>query len=153
MFKHSALLISILTSALLLSACQINHPPAKPDEHTMPSVSTTEAKGEWWLAQIIPTQTHLDLQPLHYRISLRITSKEFSVAAPCSRLLGVYQTNATLLRFRKIESRDIVCRNTHETPTLKQLLERTRSYRVDNDQMHWQDANGHTIAVWQRIYL
>ena len=110
------------------------------------------AKGEWSLHSLAAPNA-LDTSQLRYRISLRVTTQEFSVAAPCARLLGHYRATEQDLRFRRIETRDMTCLDHSEATLLRTALQYTRSYRVENEQMLWLDQNQQILAIWDRIYL
>lgn len=147
MLHYLKYLCVMMLLGLSLSACQ-SVPPTTP-----PSLPMTQAKGEWSLVYMT-APNDFDVSQMRYRISLRITRQEFSLAAPCSRLLGQYRSNATMLKFKNIEQRDIVCANVHEASSLHDLLHHTRSYRMaPDDTMQWLDPHNQILAVWQRIYL
>ncbi|AUZ04830.1 MULTISPECIES: META domain-containing protein [Vitreoscilla] len=132
-----------------LSACQ----SVPLETSTPPAIPMTQAKGEWSLVDMT-APNEFDMSQLRYRISLRITRQEFSLAAPCSRLLGHYRSSATVLHFQNIEQRDIVCANVDEASSLHHLLQQTQYYRMSSeDSMQWLDQHKQVLAVWQRIYL
>ncbi len=110
------------------------------------------AKGEWSLHSLAAPNA-FDTSQLRYRISLRVTTQEFSVAAPCARLLGHYRATEQDLRFHRIETRDMTCLDHSEAALLRAALQQTHSYRVENEQMLWLDQNQHILAIWDRIYL
>lgn len=141
-----------LVCATVLSACQMTASPAPSLPNTPSQYGATQAKGEWSLQTLVASH-QLDLSQLRYRISLRVMEQEFGLAAPCLRYLGRYRSDATHLRFARIEYRDVACLNSSEAPLLKQLLQQTRSYRLQDDVMIWFDQNQHELARWQRIYL
>lgn len=132
-----------------LAACQLNQTP--PD-NTALITPPIQAKGEWSLVSISSPNT-FDTDQMRYRISLRIQSQEFSVAAPCARLLGQYRATADQLTFRRIATRDLVCADDSDTPLLKQTLQQTHFYRLQDEHMQWLDQQHRVVAVWQRIYL
>lgn len=136
---------------LSLSACQsvpLNTPTTTP-----PSIPMTQAKGQWSLVSMT-APNDFDVSQLRYRISLRSTRQEFSLAAPCARLLGHYRSNATVLRFEHIKQRPIVCTNAHEASQLHALLQHTHRYQMSSeDTMQWLNQQNQVLAVWQRIYL
>ena len=147
--QRSVRMASLALLALMLSACQFTQTP---DSSEVPSLARIAAKGEWSLHSLT-APNRLDTSQLRYRISLRITSQEFSVAAPCARLLGHYRATEQDLRFRCIETRDISCTDHSDAQLMQTLLQHTRSYRVQDEQMLWLDQNQQTLAVWDRIYL
>ena len=149
MLQHSVHMAGLALLALMLSACQFTQTP---DSSEVPPLARIAAKGEWSLHSVT-APNRLDTSQLRYRISLRITSQEFSVAAPCARLLGHYRATEQDLRFRRIETRDISCTDHSDAQLMQTLLEHTRSYRVQDEQMLWLDQNQQTLAVWDRIYL
>ena len=149
MLQHSVHMAGLALLALMLSACQFTQTP---DSSEVPPLARIAAKGEWSLHSVT-APNRLDTSQLRYRISLRITSQEFSVAAPCARLLGHYRATEQDLRFRRIETRDISCTDHSDAQLMQTLLQHTRSYRVQNEQMLWLDQNQQTLAVWDRIYL
>ena len=141
-------LCSLCLCLLALSACQ--HTPSS--DVVRPIIHTSAAKGEWSLQQL-SEQHVLQLDSMRYRISLRISRQEFSLAAPCARLLGQYRSNTDILHFSQIEKRDIVCAQNQDAKLLQQLLQNTAYYRIEEDLMHWYDAQHQHLATWQRIYL
>ena len=149
MLQRSVRMAGLALLALMLSACQFTQTP---DSSEVPSLARIAAKGEWSLHSLT-APNRLDTSQLRYRISLRITSQEFSVAAPCARLLGHYRATEQDLRFRRIETRDMTCLDHSEASLLRAALQQTRSYRVENEQMLWLDQNQHILAIWDRIYL
>lgn len=149
MLQRSVHMAGLALLALMLSACQFKQTPT---EQSLSSLARIAAKGEWSLHSLT-APNRLDTSQLRYRISLRITSQEFSVAAPCARLLGHYRATEQDLRFRRIETRDISCTDHSDAQLMQALLQHTRSYRVQNEQMLWLDQNQQTLAVWDRIYL
>ena len=149
MLQHSVHMAGLALLALMLSACQFTQTP---DSSEVPPLARIAAKGEWSLHSVT-APNRLDTSQLRYRISLRITSQEFSVAAPCARLLGHYRATEQDLRFRRIETRDISCTDHSDAQLMQALLQHTRSYRVQDEQMLWLDQNQQTLAVWDRIYL
>ena len=149
MLQRSVHMAGLALLALLLSACQFTQTP---DSSEVPSLARIAAKGEWSLHSLT-APNRLDTSQLRYRISLRITSQEFSVAAPCARLLGHYRATEQDLRFRRIETRDMTCLDHSAAALLRTALQHTRSYRVENEQMLWLDQNQHILAIWDRIYL
>ena len=149
MLQRSVRMAGLALLALMLSACQFTQTP---DSSEVPSLARIAAKGEWSLHSLT-APNRLDTSQLRYRISLRITSREFSVAAPCARLLGYYRATEQDLRFRRIETHDISCTDHNDAQLMQTLLQHTRSYRVENEQMLWLDQNQQTLAVWDRIYL
>ena len=149
MLQRSVRMAGLALLALILSACQLTQTP---DSSEVPSLARIAAKGEWSLHSLT-APNRLDTSQLRYRISLRITSQEFSVAAPCARLLGHYRATEQDLRFRRIETRDMTCLDHSEASLLRAALQQTRSYRVENEQMLWLDQNQHILAIWDRIYL
>ena len=149
MLQRSVRMAGLALLALILSACQLTQTP---DSSEVPSLARIAAKGEWSLHSLT-APNRLDTSQLRYRISLRITSQEFSVAAPCARLLGHYRATEQDLRFRRIETRDMTCLDHSEAALLRTTLQQTRSYRVENEQMLWLDQNQRILAVWDRIYL
>ena len=149
MLQRSVHMAGLALLALLLSACQFTQTP---DSSEVPSLARIAAKGEWSLHSLT-APNRLDTSQLRYRISLRITSQEFSVAAPCARLLGHYRATEQDLRFRRIETRDMTCLDHSAAALLRTALQHTRSYRVENEQMLWLDQNQQILAIWDRIYL
>ena len=149
MLQHSVHMAGLALLALMLSACQFTQTP---DSSEVPPLARIAAKGEWSLHSVT-APNRLDTSQLRYRISLRITSQEFSVAAPCARLLGHYRATEQDLRFRRIETRDISCTDHSDAQLMQTLLQHTRSYQVQDEQMLWLDQNQQTLAVWDRIYL
>ena len=149
MLQRSVRMAGLALLALMLSACQFKQ---NPTEQPLSSLARITAKGEWSLHSLT-APNRLDTSQLRYRISLRITSREFSVAAPCARLLGYYRATEQDLRFRRIETHDISCTDHNDAQLMQTLLQHTRSYRVENEQMLWLDQNQQTLAVWDRIYL
>ena len=149
MLQRSVRMTGLALLALMLSACQFTQTP---DSSEVPSLARIAAKGEWSLHSLTAPD-RLDTSQLRYRISLRITSQEFSVAAPCARLLGHYRATEQDLRFRRIETRDMTCLDHSEASLLRTALQQTRSYRVENEQMLWLDQNQQILAIWDRIYL
>ena len=149
MLQRSVHMAGLALLALMLSACQLTQTP---DSSEVPPLARIAAKGEWSLHSLSAPK-RLDTSQLRYRISLRITSQEFSVAAPCARLLGHYRATEQDLRFRRIETRDISCTDHSDAQLMQTLLQHTRSYRVQDEQMLWLDQNQQTLAVWDRIYL
>ena len=149
MLQRSVRMAGLALLALILSACQLTQTP---DSSEVPSLARIAAKGEWSLHSLT-APNRSDTSQLRYRISLRITSQEFSVAAPCARLLGHYRATEQDLRFRRIETRDISCTDHSDAQLMQALLQHTRSYRVQDEQMLWLDQNQQTLAVWDRIYL
>ena len=147
--QRSVRMAGLALMALMLSACQFTQTP---DSSEVPSLARIAAKAEWSLHSLT-APNRFDTSQLRYRISLRITSQEFSVAAPCARLLGHYRATEQDLRFRRIETRDISCTDHSDAQLMQTLLQHTRSYRVQNEQMLWLDQNQQTLAVWDRIYL
>ena len=151
MLQRSVRMAGLVLLALILSACQFTQNPTHGND-TEPPLARIAAKGEWSLHSLT-APNRLDTSQLRYRISLRITSQEFSVAAPCARLLGHYRATEQDLRFRRIETRDISCTDHSDAQLMQALLQHTRSYRVQDEQMLWLDQNQQTLAVWDRIYL
>ena len=149
MLQRSVHMAGLALLALFLSACQFTQTP---DSSEVPPLARIAAKGEWSLHSL-SAPNRLDTSQLRYRISLRINSQEFSVAAPCARLLGHYRATEQDLRFRRIETRDISCTDHSDAQLMQALLQHTRSYRVQDEQMLWLDQNQQTLAVWDRIYL
>ena len=149
MLQRSVHMAGLALLALLLSACQFTQTP---DSSEVPSLARIAAKGEWSLHSLAAPNA-LDTSQLRYRISLRVTTQEFSVAAPCARLLGHYRATEQDLRFRRIETRDMTCLDHSAAALLRTALQHTRSYRVENEQMLWLDQNQQILAIWDRIYL
>ena len=150
MLQRSVHMAGLALLALMLSACQFTQTPDSSE--VLPPLARITAKGEWSLHSVT-APNRLDTSQLRYRISLRINSQEFSVAAPCARLLGHYRATEQDLRFRRIETRDISCTDHSDAQLMQALLQHTRSYRVQDEQMLWLDQNQQTLAVWDRIYL
>ena len=148
MLQRSVRMAGLASLALMLSACQFTQTPSK----EKPPLARIAAKGEWSLHRLVAPNA-FDTSQLRYRISLRVTTQEFSVAAPCARLLGHYRATEQDLRFRRIETRDMTCLDHSEASLLRAALQQTRSYRVENEQMLWLDQNQHILAIWDRIYL
>ena len=149
MLQRSVRMAGLALLALFLSACQFTKTPSSIEEPPWARIAT---KGEWSLHSLAVPNA-FDTSQLRYRISLRVTTQEFSVAAPCARLLGHYRATEQDLRFRRIETRDMTCLDHSEAPLLRTTLQQTRSYRVENEQMLWLDQNQHILAIWDRIYL
>ena len=149
MLQRSVRMAGLASLALMLSACQFTQTPSGSEE---PPLARIAAKGEWSLHRLAAPNA-FDTSQLRYRISLRVTTQEFSVAAPCARLLGHYRATEQDLRFRRIETRDMTCLDHSEASLLRTALQQTRSYRVENEQMLWLDQNQHILAIWDRIYL
>ena len=149
MLQRSVHMAGLALLALMLSACQFTQTP---DSSEVPSLARIAAKGEWSLHSLAAPNA-LDTSQLRYRISLRVTTQEFSVAAPCARLLGHYRATEQDLRFRRIETRDMTCLDHSAAALLRTALQHTRSYRVENEQMLWLDQNQQILAIWDRIYL
>ena len=148
MLQHSVRMASLASLVLILSACQFTQTPSSEE----PPLARIAAKGEWSLHSLAAPNA-FDTSQLRYRISLRVTTQEFSVAAPCARLLGHYRATEQDLRFRRIQTRDMTCLDHSEAALLRTALQQTRSYRVENEQMLWLDQNQRILAVWDRIYL
>ena len=136
MLQRSVRMAGLALLALILSACQFTQNPTHGNDTEPPLARNA-----------------LDTSQLRYRISLRVTTQEFSVAAPCARLLGHYRATEQDLRFRRIETRDMTCLDHSEAALLRTALQHTRSYRVENEQMLWLDQNQQILAIWDRIYL
>ncbi len=151
MLQRSVRMAGLALLALILSACQFTQNPTHGND-TEPPLARIAAKGEWSLHSLAAPNA-LDTSQLRYRISLRVTTQEFSVAAPCARLLGHYRATEQDLRFRRIETRDMTCLDHSEAALLRTALQHTRSYRVENEQMLWLDQNQQILAIWDRIYL
>ena len=149
MLQRSVRMAGLALLALFLSACQFTKTPSSIEEPPWARIAT---KGEWSLHSLAVPNA-FDTSQLRYRISLRVTTQEFSVAAPCARLLGHYRATEQDLRFRRIETRDMTCLDHSEASLLHAALQQTRSYRVENEQMLWLDQNQHILAIWDRIYL
>ena len=149
MLQRSVRMAGLASLALILSACQFTKTPSSIEEPPWARIAT---KGEWSLHSLAVPNA-FDTSQLRYRISLRVTTQEFSVAAPCARLLGHYRATEQDLRFRRIETRDMTCLDNSEAALLRTTLQQTRSYRVENEQMLWLDQNQHILAIWDRIYL
>ena len=149
MLQRSVRMAGLALLALFLSACQFTKTPSSIEEPPWARIAT---KGEWSLHSLAVPNA-FDTSQLRYRISLRVTTQEFSVAAPCARLLGHYRATEQDLRFRRIETRDMTCLDHSEASLLRAALQQTRSYRVENEQMLWLDQNQHILAIWDRIYL
>ena len=149
MLQRSVRMAGLALLALFLSACQFTKTPSSIEEPPWARIAT---KGEWSLHSLAVPNA-FDTSQLRYRISLRVTTQEFSVAAPCARLLGHYRTTEQDLRFHRIETRDMICLDHSEASLLRSALQQTRSYRVENEQMLWLDQNQHVLAIWDRIYL
>ena len=149
MLQRSVRMAGLALLALFLSACQFTKTPSSIEEPPWARIAT---KGEWSLHSLAVPNA-FDTSQLRYRISLRVTTQEFSVAAPCARLLGHYRATEQDLRFRRIETRDMTCLDHSEAALLRTTLQQTRSYRVENEQMLWLDQNQHILAIWDRIYL
>ena len=149
MLQRSVRMAGLALLTLILSACQFTQTPNGSEE---PPLARIAAKGEWSLHSLAAPNA-FDTSQLRYRISLRVTTQEFSVAAPCARLLGHYRATEQDLRFRRIETRDMTCLDHSEASLLRAALQHTRSYRVENEQMLWLDQNQHILAIWDRIYL
>ena len=149
MLQRSVHMAGLALLALFLSACQFTKTPSSIEEPPWARIAT---KGEWSLHSLAVPNA-FDTSQLRYRISLRVTTQEFSVAAPCARLLGHYRATEQDLRFRRIETRDMTCLDHSEASLLRAALQQTRSYRVENEQMLWLDQNQHILAIWDRIYL
>ena len=148
MLQRSIRMAGLALLALMLSACQFTQTPSSEE----PPLARIAVKGEWSLHSLTAPNA-FDTSQLRYRISLRVTTQEFSVAAPCARLLGHYRATEQDLRFRRIETRDMTCLDHSEASLLRAALQQTRSYRVENEQMLWLDQNQHILAIWDRIYL
>ena len=148
MLQRSVRMAGLASLALILSACQFTQTPSSEE----PPLARIAAKGEWSLHRLVAPNA-FDTSQLRYRISLRVTTQEFSVAAPCARLLGHYRATEQDLRFRRIETRDMTCLDHSEAALLRTALQQTRSYRIENEQMLWLDQNQHVLAIWDRIYL
>ena len=148
MLQRSVRMAGLASLVLILSACQFTQTPSSEE----PPLARIAAKGEWSLHSLAAPNA-FDTSQLRYRISLRVTTQEFSVAAPCARLLGHYRATEQDLRFRRIETRDISCTDHSDAQLMQALLQHTRSYRVQDEQMLWLDQNQQTLAVWDRIYL
>ena len=151
MLQRSVRMAGLALLALILSACQFLQTPTQGGDNE-PPLARIAAKGEWSLHSLAAPNA-LDTSQLRYRISLRVTTQEFSVAAPCARLLGHYRATEQDLRFRRIETRDMTCLDHSEAALLRTALQHTRSYRVENEQMLWLDQNQQILAIWDRIYL
>ena len=151
MLQRSVRMAGLALLALVLSACQFTQIPTHGGDNE-PPLARIGAKGEWSLHSLAAPNA-FDTSQLRYRISLRVTTQEFSVAAPCARLLGHYRATEQDLRFRRIETRDMTCLDHSEAALLRTALQHTRSYRVENEQMLWLDQNQQILAIWDRIYL
>ncbi|UOO88982.1 META domain-containing protein [Vitreoscilla massiliensis] len=146
--------VSVMVAVLMtvaLSACQTQQTPNDNVQPELP-LAQIAAKGEWSL-YALSAPNRFDTSQLRYRISLRIQTQEFSVAAPCARLLGHYRATAQDLRFRRIEIRDMTCLEADDASLLQHALQQTRFYRLQADQMLWLDQNHDLVAIWDRIYL
>ena len=148
MLQRSVRMAGLASLVLILSACQFTQIPSSEE----PPLARIAAKGEWSLHSLAAPNA-FDTSQLRYRISLRVTTQEFSVAAPCARLLGHYRATEQDLRFRRIEIRDMTCLDADEATLLNQALQQTRYYRLQAEQMLWLDQNQHILAIWDRIYL
>ena len=151
MYKQGVSAVAAVLLTLALGACQTQQAP---NDSAVPEIPLAQiaAKGEWSL-HALSVPNRFDTSQLRYRISLRIQTQEFSVAAPCARLLGHYRATEQDLRFRRIEIRDMTCLDADEATLLNQALQQTRYYRLQAEQMLWLDQNHDLVAIWDRIYL